>query len=80
MTFHLSKLFHTKSGRYIISAILGFGLATFFRAACKNNKCLVFKAPPKEEVDGVVFQHDGKCYEYTPHSVKCDKSKKLVNL
>ena len=32
----LGKFFHTKTGKYIMSLLLGFGLATLFRKTCKK--------------------------------------------
>ena len=33
---HLRKFFSTDSGKHIMSAILGFGLASLFRVVCKD--------------------------------------------
>lgn len=75
---HLNKFFHTTTGKYILSLILGFGLASLFRTVCKDKNCLVFKAPPLEEMKDKVFKYDNKCYKYNPISVKCDSSKNIV--
>ena len=48
---YLNKFLHTHSGKYIMSVILGFGLATLFRTVCKGKNCLLFKAPPMDEID-----------------------------
>jgi hypothetical protein len=76
---HLSKFFHTVTGKYMLSIILGLGLASLFRAVCKDKNCLVFKAPPLEEIKDKVYKYDNKCYKYNPVQVKCDKSKTIVS-
>jgi hypothetical protein len=77
---HLDKLFKTQSGKYLMSILLGFGLATLFRATCKGKNCIVFKAPPLEEVDDKIFQFDNKCYKYVYQAETCGgKNKKIVN-
>lgn len=77
---HLNKFLHTYSGRYIMSVILGFGLATLFRTVCKGKNCLLFKAPPMDEIQDKVFKHQDKCYKFTPVTKKCDISKKNVEM
>ncbi len=37
---HLSKFFHTTTGKYLMSIILGLGLASLFRKVCKDKNCL----------------------------------------
>jgi hypothetical protein len=77
---HLSKFLHTKSGKYIMSAVLGFGLATMFRAVCKGKNCIVQHAPPLDEIDGKTYKFDGKCYTYSKSSQKCDAQKRPIGV
>ena len=77
---YLNKFLHTHSGKYIMSVILGFGLATLFRTVCKGKNCLLFKAPPMDEIQDKVFKHQDKCYKFTPGTKKCDTSKKNVEM
>jgi hypothetical protein len=77
---YLNKFLHTHSGKYIMSVILGFGLATLFRTVCKGKNCLLFKAPPMDEIQDKVFKHQDKCYKFTPVTKKCDTSKKNVEM
>ena len=77
---HLAKFFHTKSGRILMSIILGFGLATFFRKVCEGKNCIIFKAPPLDEIKDKIYKHDGKCYTFNSSSIKCDASKKNVQI
>jgi len=78
MTFHLGRFIHTENGRTIMSILLGFGLASLFRAVCKDKDCLIFNAPPLEEIKDKIYKYDNKCYKYTTKSATCDKSKKII--
>lgn len=77
---HLGKLIHTQTGKYVLSIILGFGLASLFRTVCKGKNCLVFEAPPIEEIHDKVFKYNDKCYKYEPTATKCDTSKKIISI
>lgn len=74
----ISRLLHTTTGKYLLSVILGLGIASLFRSVCSGRNCDVYSAPPREEIDEKVFKFDGKCYAYTPKHVKCDNKKKIV--
>ena len=58
-----------------MSIILGLGLASLFRTICKEKNCIIFKAPPLDEMDGKVYKYQDKCYTYKSVSTKCDASK-----
>ena len=75
---HLSKFLHSTNGHYLMSLILGFGLATLFRTVCKGKNCIVLKAPNLSDIDGQVYRFQEKCYKYNTKPVKCDGSKKTV--
>jgi hypothetical protein len=75
---HLGKLVHTQTGKYVLSVILGLGLASLFRTVCKGKNCIAFNAPPIEEIKDKVFKYDNKCYKYEPTQRKCDKSMRIV--
>lgn len=75
---HLSKFLNTQSGKYLMSAILGFGLATFFRFSCSGKNCIILKAPDFNEIKNKLYSHDGVCYKYEPVSKSCDPSKSSV--
>ena len=69
---------HTEMGKYAISFVLGIGLASLFRKACKGRNCLVFQAPPFEEITKNVYIHDGKCYNFKEKSSKCGSAEQQV--
>ena len=74
---HLAKFVHTKTGRYVMSVLLGIGLASLFRVVCKDKNCIILKA--KNSIDSNdVYQFNKKCYKFNSVSTSCDKSKKNV--
>jgi len=75
---HLYKFVSSKTGKYLMSVILGIGLASIFRAACKGKECVIENAPPLEDIEDKVYKFDGKCYKYERTSMKCDSQGKKV--
>jgi hypothetical protein len=73
-----SNLLKSDSGKYMISAILGLGLASLFRKICDDNNCVVYRGSTTEEVVDKTFNHNDKCYQYDIKPVTCDKKKKIV--
>ncbi len=55
MEIHIRRLLYSKYSHILISIILGFGLATIFRKACKKRNCIVFRAPPLTDIDEKVY-------------------------
>lgn len=74
----LKRLLHSDSGRIILSILLGLGLSTLFRKICTEKDCLAFYSAPKDDLLGKTFQHEDRCFQYQPKSVKCDPSEKKV--
>ena len=73
------KFIHSRTGKIIMSILLGFGLASLFRTVCKEKDCVIFHAPPLEEINGKTFKFDNKCYKYEPVPTKCDSKKKIIS-
>ena len=67
----MEKYIHTRTGRIILSILLGLGVASLFRSVCKGKNCMVFYAAPMEEINN-------KVHKYVSTLTKCDKSKKIV--
>lgn len=76
---HLGKFVHTETGKYLMSIILGVGLASLFRTVCKDKNCIIFHAPPLDQIEEKIYKYDNKCYKFTPESRKCDSTKKIVD-
>ena len=68
---NIKEIINSDRGKYIISIILGLGLATLFRKACKSKNCLLFKAPPLDKIKNKVFDFDNRCYEFSEKSTSC---------
>ena len=75
----LRRLLYSEVGRYIISILLGLGLATLFRKVCNERNCIVFKGPALNKVKGQVFKFNDRCYQFQEKIEKCDDTKKIVN-
>lgn len=78
MGVDLSKFIRSKTGNYLISVLLGLGLATLFRSVCRGTRCNVVKAPPMEEIDGQIYKYNDKCFEFKTEPIKCDSSRKTL--
>jgi len=65
------RLFHTKAGNMIVSALFGIGFAFIFSQACKGANCVVINAPDINIVKNKVYKIQDECYTYTPHVVSC---------
>tara|TARA_B100001093_G_scaffold461355_1_gene475743 strand:+ start:179 stop:427 length:249 start_codon:yes stop_codon:yes gene_type:complete len=80
MITNIIKSMKTDIGRIILSIILGIGLTSLFRKSCEARNCLLFQAPPFEEINNNIYKYNNKCYKFNEHSVKCDdKNKKQVS-
>lgn len=77
---YLDKFVHSQTGKILMSILLGIGLATFFRAACKGRKCRVISAPPIEEIEGQTYKFDKKCYTFEKTAINCERNKKTVKI
>ena len=77
---NFKRLFSTPIGRFLISVLLGLGLATLFKKTCTDKNCIVFNGPIIGDIDGKIYKHGEECYQYTSGSVKCDDSKKIVDI
>jgi len=78
MSIHFDKFVHTSTGRIIMSILLGFGLASLFRAVCKNKDCIIFHAPPLEEIKDKIYKYNGKCVKYNLIPTKCNTNLKII--
>jgi len=69
----LNTFASSKTGRIIISIILGLGISALFRKVCNDRNCLIIKGPPIGSVINNVYNFEDKCYKYRVKAVKCDK-------
>ena len=78
MGVNIKRLLYTPVSKYIISIVLGFGLATLFRKVCKDRNCMIFKAPNIKHIQNKIFKHGEKCYKYNSTPQKCDDSNRKI--
>ncbi len=78
MYMNFNRILHSEYGRYIISILLGLGLATLFRRVCKERNCLMFRAPDLEEIKQKTYKFNGKYYRFEENPESCDGRKKIV--
>lgn len=79
MGFYLGKFVHTQTGKYIMSILLGLGLASLFRTVCKDKNCIIFKAPPLEKIKDKIYKNGNKCIKFNPVATKCSADAKIVS-
>lgn len=74
----LKEIVNSKTGKIIISILLGLGLATFFRSACPEKGCVVFLAQEPKKIEKNIFKEDKNCYKYKLKQTSCETDKKKV--
>lgn len=79
MGLNFGRFVHTERGRYIMSMLLGFGLASLFRTVCKDNNCLIFHAPPLDQFKDKIYKNNGHCVKYNSFATKCNTNSKIIN-
>tara|TARA_B100000795_G_C22784190_1_gene433791 strand:+ start:397 stop:636 length:240 start_codon:yes stop_codon:yes gene_type:complete len=77
---HIKRLIHGRFSKYVLSLLLGIGLATLFRKACNSRNCLIFRAPTIDKIKNQVFKYNEKCYTFKEEAQSCDASKKIVDI
>jgi hypothetical protein len=80
MYMNVGRLLNNEYGRIIISIILGLGLATLFRRACSDGKCIEFNGPILSQIDGKIYRFDERCYKYDAEAARCNPNKKTVDM
>ena len=77
----VNNIMYTDRGRFILSIILGLGLASIFRNYCEGKNCYDFIGPKQNEIRDQVFSFDSgnsKCYTMREQSIKCGSKEKTV--
>ena len=72
-------LLKSNAGKYIISILLGLGLASLFRKSCEQRNCIIFRAPNNKEIEGQIYKQGDKCFKYNPHHISCGTKQQQVN-
>ncbi len=72
--------FYSPTGQYIISVILGLGVASLFRKVCNDKKCIHFSGPMLDQINEKVYQWGDYCYKYRRETCACDETKHIVDV
>lgn len=76
---YIKRFIYSKFGRYVISILLGLGLASLFRRACKERNCLKFVGAPINKIEKQVFEYNNTCYKFEDKAESCSPLKKIVS-
>ena len=74
----IQRFMHDDNAKYIISILIGLGIATIFRKACKNDDCYIFKGPFTSEIHDNIYSFNNKCYKFLPKNIKCNTKQKQI--
>ena len=74
----IRRILYGKNSKYVLSIILGIGLASLFRKACNNRNCLIFKGAPISKIKDQIFKYNNKCYKFKEDTTSCNYNKKIV--
>ena len=75
---NFKRLLYSTIGKYIISILLGLGLATLFRKVCNERNCIVFRGPKLNKIKNQIFKFNDRCYKFNEQIEKCSDNKKIV--
>ena len=76
----IKQIINSNEGKYIISIILGLGLATMFRQVCNKKTCIEFRAVGEKEIKDKIYKYDNNCYQYSLKPSVCSKDKQIVSI
>jgi hypothetical protein len=60
---------------FIISCLIGFGLAAMMRPLCKGPDCIVIRGPEVSQFKDSVYQIGEGCYEFKVKTTECPADK-----
>jgi len=75
---NIKEMINSEYGLVVISAVLGFGLSTLFRKSCDSGKCIQFRAPDLDKIEGNTYKHNGRCYQFNALSGTCNKGRETI--
>lgn len=67
----LKEVMSKRVGCWLVSVLLGFGLATMFHRVCVGRDCVIVKGPSVDYVTKHMWRNGQECYKYKVASVKC---------
>lgn len=75
----ISSFMSSKTGSYLISMVLGFGLATLVTGTCRGAQCTVLKAPDPQAYEQDTFKYDGRCWRFSSDAASCNSKRAIVD-
>lgn len=58
----------------IVYIIWGIALGLLFKRGCVGRNCIIFRAPPRKEMNTEIFKFKDKCYSFKELDTKCNKN------
>lgn len=74
---NIQKFIKSQTGMNILSILLGLGLATMFKMSCDTRDCIIFQAG---DMDVDIIKYGSECFKAKEKPVKCDKTKKKIQI
>jgi hypothetical protein len=71
--FDVKKIMEVPGIPALLSFVIGLGLASMLRPACKGPECIVIRGPPVQDIRDAVYQFGSKCVEFQAKPVECPK-------
>ena len=72
--FDFHAIFHSHTGRILISIVWGLGLAAMFRRVCKDRSCIVYQSPNPDWMKQQILKtkKSNSCYQMTTELSECE--------
>ena len=58
----------------ILYIIWGIALGLIFKRSCVNRNCIIYRAPPSDEIQSSIYKYGDTCYSFSQKDVKCNKN------
>lgn len=75
----ISAFMSSTTGKYLVSMILGFGLATLMTNTCQDAMCTVLRAPDPKMYSQNSFRFGEKCWSYRTTATSCKSSRGIID-
>jgi hypothetical protein len=66
----IKQMYKSEKGVFLLSIVLGLGVAGLFKMSCDSRSCLIYKAPNLNEKRQIKVNQ--KCYDVSEEMVDCD--------
>jgi hypothetical protein len=75
----ISAIMSSTTGIYLVSIVLGFGLATLMTGTCQGAFCTVLRAPDPKTYAHDSFSFGGKCWTYNTAATSCNATQAVID-